>query len=496
MARRIPVKPIIERRARGDSQRCIAKSLGVARQSVAETYAAADELGLGWGDVEGMSDAEAYALLFPGKHADEAVYPDPDWARVHRELARVGVTLKLLHEEYAAGEAEAGRPHMSYDRFCKRYGDWVTEHDLTSRVEHKAGQVAEVDWSGPTIQLFDAVTGEPSGKAYLFVGTLPFSQYTYAEATEDMAERSWLMCHVHMYEFFGGSPAVTRPDNCKTAVVAHPRDGEVVLNGAYREMAAHYMCAVVPARVRRPKDKPSAEGSVGKLATAIIARLRDRRFHNTGELNLAIRHELALFNAAPFQKREGSRAEVFEAEEGPELRPLPAVPYEVCEWVRGRKVAPNSHVQYRRNFYSVSWRYVGRTVDLRVTEHAVEVWCQGERLATHPLFASYERNRYSTREADMPPGSGWREWDRPRIEAWAKRVGPSMQECVARVFSRCDFAEQGFNPALALLRLTRKYPAERVERACGMALAAGKPSPRYRDVEPILRSGQDKGGPG
>ena len=178
--------------------------------------------------------------------------------------------------------------------------------------------------------------------------------------------------------------------------------------------------------------------------------------------------------------------------ERPLLRPLPAEPFEVCEWVYGRKVQANCHVAYARNYYSVSHLLVGSTVDLRVTEGKVEVFSGGERVATHPRFPSYARNRYSTRGSDMPEGRAWSDWDAPRIRAWASRVGPSCSELVDRVFACYEFDEQGFNAALAVLRLSRRYTPARLERACGMALATGKRSPRYRDVEPVLRSGQDR----
>ena len=171
----------------------------------------------------------------------------------------------------------------------------------------------------------------------------------------------------------------------------------------------------------------------------------------------------------------------------------------------GRKVQRNCHVSYKRNFYSVTHLAVGRTVDLRVTESTVEVFLGGERLATHPLFPAYARNRYSTHEADLPDGGSYSDWDAGRIRRWAERVGPSCAGVVERIFQSVEFEEQGFNAALAVLRLSHKYSAPRLERACEMALATGRRSPRYRDVEPILRSNQDRladaragddGGPG
>ena len=492
MARRIKARLIMKLLAAGLSQNAIARSQHVSKHSVEDVARAARDVGLDWEAASAMSDAEVYEALFPGRGVSGPAYDVPDWGEVHRELAKSGVTLRLLHEEYSAACSAGGRVAMGYDRFCKLYGAWVTESRVTSRVARKAAQVTEVDWAGGTVPLVDPVTGE-CGEAYLFVACLPFSRYAYAEACGDEREGSWLRCHVHAFEYFGGSTPIIVPDNLKTGVTSHGRE-EVVLNDAYREMAAHYCAAVLPARVRHPKDKPGAENTVYNAATAIVARLRGRTFASVGELNAAMRPLLDAFNAEPFQKREGSRASVFEEVERPLLRPLPSVPYEACEWVRGRKVQLNCHVAYKRNYYSAPYALVGRTVDLRVTESALEVWCGGERVATHALFPAYARNRYSTRGEDVPPGAGWTQWDRPRVERWASRVGPSCAECVQRIFRGCSFDEQGLNPSLSLLRLSRTYSEGRLEAACGLALASGCRSPRYAQVSAILRSGQDKRG--
>lgn len=491
MARRIRAREVLRLRSvNGLSQNAIARTAHVSKHSVQDVLEAARERGVSWEDVEGMSEEAAYALLFPGRGDAGPLHADPDWARVHRELARTGVTLKLLHAEYADGCAEAGAPSMSYDRFCKRYRQYTVSRNVVSRVGHKAGRNMEVDWSGPTMRLVDPATGEVR-KVYLFVACLPFSRYSYVEPTLDMKQDTWLLCHVHAFSFLGGATPCIVPDNLRTGVTAHPRAGEPVLNAAYEELSAHYGSAVIPARVRRPRDKPSAENEVWAAATYVIAALRDEVFTDMAALRAAVARRVAEHNDAPFAKREGSRREVFEEVERPLLRPLPAEPFEVCEWVYGRKVQANCHVAYARNYYSVSHLLVGSTVDLRVTEGKVEVFSGGERVATHPRFPSYARNRYSTRGSDMPEGRAWSDWDAPRIRAWASRVGPSCSELVDRVFACYEFDEQGFNAALAVLRLSRRYTPARLERACGMALATGKRSPRYRDVEPVLRSGQD-----
>lgn len=249
-----------------------------------------------------------------------------------------------------------------------------------------------------------------------------------------MREDTWLRCHVHAFAYTGGSTPCIVPDNLRAGVRAHPREGEVEPSEAYREMAAHYGSAVMPARVRTPRDKPSAGNEVRQAATEIVAALRDVVFTDINELRAAVAERLEEHNSRPFSKREGTRRQVFEEQERPLLRPLPKVEYEMCEWVYGRKVQRNCHVAYRHNYYSVSHLAVGKTADLRVTGTKVEVFLGGERLATHPLFPPYARNRYSTHEADLPEGRPYSDWGAGRMRRWAGRVGPSCAGVVERIF--------------------------------------------------------------
>ena len=209
------------------------------------------------------------------------------------------------------------------------------------------------------MRLVDEFTGEVT-KAHLFVATLPYSQYSYVEATLDMRQNTWLKCHIHAWDFFGGVAVRTVCDNLKTGAVSHPREGEIVLNAAYEALGRHYMTAIMPTGVRKPKQKPSVEGTCGMVATAIVARLRNRTFHTLEALNSAIREMLGRFNAAPFQKREGSRLLVFEDVESAFLSPLPKAPFEVSDWVYGRKVAPNFHVKWIGVHSIPSMRYAMR----------------------------------------------------------------------------------------------------------------------------------------
>ncbi|AXE38840.1 Mu transposase domain-containing protein [Acidipropionibacterium virtanenii] len=225
----------------------------------------------------------------------------------------------------------------------------------------------------------------------------------------------------------------------------------------------------------------------------MIAALRQTTFTSLETLRQAIGERISAYNAAPFQKRPGSRAGVFTTEEQPLLHRLPAVRFEVSTWVRGRRVARDGHVTWARNHYSVPWTHAGEHVDLRLTATTLEVWSADSRLASHQLLAATAVNRYSTREADLPAGGAWRAWDPGRVRAWANRIGEATATVVERIFASVPVAEQGIDPALAVLRLSRRYSATRLEAAARIGLDSVG-SPRYAHLQPILATGRDRAG--
>lgn len=491
MVRKIRAKLVLQLRAEGLSGRAIAASQQMSRKSVTAVLEAADAAGLGWDDVAQRSEAQVYGLVFPGRGEHESVFVQPDWDQAHREMARVGVTLKLLHGDYTDSCAQAGEPAMGYDRFCKTYQRHVLVTGAASRVGHKAGQCVEVDWSGPTMELINPSTGEIA-KVFLFVACLPFSRYAFVEPTLDMKQDTWLRAHAAMFQFFGGSVPRIVPDNLKTGVIKHPREGEVVLNDAYREMAAHYSAAVLPGRVRKPKDKASVENTVAHMATWVIAGLRNETFTSLPDLQAAIAGRVRAYNAEPFQKRPGSRLSVFTAEEQPLLKLLPQVGFEISRWVYGRRVARNGHVVWEKNQYSVPFVHIGDKVDLRITDRVLQAYRGQERLTSHLLLPEGSTGGFRTNDADLPAGEQYRPWDAPRVREWASRIGPAAGIVVNRIFESVPIDEQGLDAALAVLRLSRRFSAERLEAACQLALKGRIRSPRYAHLQPILATGQDR----
>lgn len=490
MANKIKVKLILELRAAQMSQREICRTRHISQHSVSDVFRIANEKDICFEDIWDKSEEEVYQMFFPDKFSTENLFKQPNYEKVHTELKKTGVTLKLLWQEYKDSCISNTSIAMGYTKFCEGYSEHVLTNSLTNHLTHKPGMVCEVDWSGATMSVIDRDTGEII-KVYLFVATLPYSQYSYVEPCFDMKQDTWLRCNVHMFEFFGGSTVRVTCDNLKTGVISHPREGDIVLNDRYEDFGNHYLTAIMPAGVRKPKHKASVEGTVGKIATAIIAKLRNEVFHSIEELKPAISRELRKFNDAPFQKREGSRSLVFQEVEKAHLRELPTVPYEVAEWVYGHSVNIDCHVVYKTNRYSAPYKYVGKKVALKVSDSLLEIYFNGERIASHKKKPDYVKYDWSTHAEDMPDQFQQVEWDDKRIRKWAYSIGNNTGEVIDRIFDSVKIKEQGYNSSLSVLRLSKSYSEKRLEVACEMALAKVR-IPRYHHLKLILSSNQDR----
>ena len=338
----------------GYSQRSIAASAGCARSTVQRVLERAGSNPHTLEELLALSDKGIQQALFPASSIPSTRKP-PDYERVHRELAKNGVTLSLLWNEYCEECYASKELPLMYTQFCLHYREYAQQTKATMHLDHKPGEQMEVDWAGDTAKVTDPETGSQT-PAYLFIAVLSCSGYAYVEAFGDQGQESWITGHVHAYRYFGGATRILTPDNLKTGVTRHGK-GEVILNPTYQEMAEHYNTCILPARVRHPKDKPTAEGTVGFVSTWVTAALRDATFFTLSDLNQAVWKKLEELNSRPFQKKPGSRKSCFEEEEKMYLLPLPDSPYEFALW-KTATVQYNYHVSEEKMLYSVPCEYL------------------------------------------------------------------------------------------------------------------------------------------
>jgi transposase len=465
----------------GLSHRQVERSVRLGHGTVAEYVRRARLAGLSWANVESQSDAELEERLFP-RQPTAVAREAPEWSKVHQELKRKGVTLALLWQEYRERDPKG----YGYSRFCELYRAWEGQLDVCLRQQYRAGEMLLVDYAGQTIEVIDHKSGEVR-EAAIFVATLGASSYTYAEATWSQELGDWIGSHERAFAALGGVPELVVPDNLKSGVTS-PCRYEPDVNRTYAELAEHYGVAVVPARVRKPRDKAKVESGVLQVSRWILARLRDERFFSLGELNSRIAELLVELNERPLKVLRVSRRELFEQLDGPALRPLPAGPYEISDWKKVR-VAPDYHVELEGHYYSVPYQLVGKQLDLRVTAQMVEVLEGGKRVAAHRR--DRRRGRHTTLPEHMPKAHReYLKWTPTRLIRWAKKSGPATAGLVEQIMLSRTHPQQGFRACLGIMRLGKTYGGERLEAACRRALAVRGLS--YKSVRSILASGLDQ----
>ena len=470
----------------------IAETLHSSRNTIREVGKLADEKGISWPLEEELTNQKLYRLLYPERLEKAQVYMEPDCAYIHTELAKKGVNLTLLHEEYKVKCAGAGRVPYQYTQFCEIYRSWARKSKATMRIHHKPGDAMEVDWAGGTLPITDPVTGETI-PAYLFVAVLPCSCYAYAELCSDMQSENWLLCHVHAYEYFDGVPRLLIPDNLRTGVTKNTRL-DTIINRSYTELADHYGTAVVPTRVKAPKDKSHAEGTVSYASTWILAALRNDTFFSLADAKKAVAEKLELLNGYPFKKREGNRREAYLLEEKEFMQPLPANPYEPSIWSE-QTILLDYTVTDGLNKYSVPYDLIGEMVSVRVTRDALEVFFNGNRVAVHP------RDRKRRRDPIMVPSHmpenhrQYLTYTKDDFQSWAATVGPHTSKVIRFFLESGRAPEQGFKSCVSLKKYAERYKKERIEEACRQILTfSGEPS--IRGLSILLKSPVTEKAPG
>ncbi len=459
------------------SNQKIANSLAISSSTVHECLRRAKSANLSWPLPDDLDDETLEQRLYPPpRRRTTEERGELDWVKVHEEMKRKNVTLMLLWSEYREQYPEG----LSYSQFCDLYLQWKKQLDTWMRQDHKAGEKMFIDYAGDTVPIHDG-KGDVH-QAQIFIAVLGASGYIFAEATMTQALPDWIESHCRALNFFGGVPDLSIPDNTKTCTKLANRY-EPDINPTYHDLANHYGFAVMPARVRRPKDKSLAEKGVQHIQYQVLARLRNRTFFSLEELNEAISILLEKINSQPFQKLPGSRRSQFEKLDKPALKPLPSTPYEYAEWSKS-KPGPDYHIELNKHYYSVPYTFIKKSLDVRFTNKTVEIFYKSKRIASHIRKYTYG---HTTLIEHMPKAhQKYAEWTPERIIKWAEKIGIAASQLVEKVIATKEHPQLAFRACLGILRLGKSYSEVRLEAACNRALKIGAYS--YKSVASILKN--------
>lgn len=457
------------------SDRQIAAVVGSARSTVQECLSRARAAGLTWPLPPECDEEELHARLYP-RAAVPPRYPTPDFTAIHAELARKGVTRMLLWQEYKARHPDG----CQYSAFCRDYDAWLGRQDAVMRFEHTPGERLFVDYAGLTMSIVDRHSGEVQ-TAQIFVAALGASHYTYVEATLTQSRADWLGAHVRAFEYFGGVTELVVIDNLKSGVQRACRY-EPDLNPSYQDLAEHYGVAVLPARVRKPRDKAKVEVAVQGVERWILAPLRHATFFSLAELNAALWAELTPYNERPLSREAGTRRSRFLELDRPALKPLPARRYQLAAWKKA-KVHLDYHVEVERRYYSVPYRLIGKTVDLRLTQHMVEVFYRGQAVATH--LRQDGQRRFITDPGHRPDRHrAVIELNHERLLERAEAIGPATAAVLREQVHRRTHPDEALRASLGILRLAHDFSSAALEAACVRAVELKTYS--YRAIRALI----------
>ena len=456
----------------------IAAALNISKGVVTKYLSLATAAGLDWAQVQSLDEAALHNRLF-GSPQRASGFVQPDYARLHRELRRKGMTLMLLWQEHVSAHPE-GSTHR-YSQFCVNYRSYAKTLKRSMRQVHRAGEKLFIDYAGPTLALTDG------SRAHIFVAALGASSYTFAYATPRETMADWLGATAQALRFFGGTTQLIVPDNPR-ALIANPDRYEPRANETVHDFARHYGTSVLPARPYHPQDKGKVESAVQVVERWILMRLRHQKFETVDDVNEAITPLLAQLNSKPFQKLPGSRASAFAQLDAPALQPLPLQTWELAVYNTVR-VHIDQHIEFEGHRYSVPQSLVGQALEARVTARTVELLHRGQRVASH-LRCAHKGGFTTVAEHLSKAHRAHLEWTPERLIHWGNSIGVATGSLVTRLLETRRHPEHGYRACLGLLSLAKRFGKPRLEAACVVALELGTTNSRH--VRDILANGRDQ----
>jgi hypothetical protein len=406
------------------------------------------------------------------------------FGKVNTARNHPGFTFKFHYYEYCK---EVKQPY-SYTQFMEHYNRKYAKIKGSMKLDHQAGDEMFIDFAGKKLAIVDRATGEIK-PVEVFIAILPHSQYTYVEACMSQKREDLISCMTHALNFYQGVPKAIVSDNLKSAVTRASKY-EPEINRTFKDFARHYNCAINPTRSYRPQDKALVENAVNLTYQRIYYPLRQMTFFSLEDLNRHIRIQLDKYNDLLFQRKEASRKELYQCIERSYLKPLPTSPYQLKDYTRA-KVQKIGYVYFSpdKSYYSVPYRYIGKSTQVHYTQNTVEVYFYHERIAIHKRNPS--KGVYITNKDHLSSTHKfYSNWSPEYFKKLAKKHGSNVLNCVELILARTDYPETAYKRITGIIQLHKIYGSDRLDKACERAIYGNSPS--YRFIKNILKNNLDK----
>ena len=394
-----------------------------------------------------------------------------------------GFTFHYHHLEY---KEQCKNPY-SYTQFMEHYNRKYAKVKGSMKLEHQAGREMFIDYAGKKLHVIDKNTGEEI-PVEVFIAILPHSQYTYVEACQSQKREDLIGCMSNALQFYGGVPMAIVSDNLKSAVNRASKY-EPDINRSFKEFASHNNCVVNPTRSYSPQDKALVENAVHLTYQRIYYPLREMTFFSLTQLNKEIKQLLSNYNDLLFQRKQASRKELFQSIEKSYLKALPPTTYQLKDYTRA-KVQKMGYVYFSpdKNYYSVPYRFIGKSTQIHYTKNMVEVYYKNARIALHSrnqgsgIYITNKNHLSSTHKA-------YSDWSPQYFRKLAEKHGEFVTTFIDGLMRDNSYPEINYKRAMGVIQLHRAYSSERLNNACQRALYGGTFS--YNRVLNILKNNLD-----
>lgn len=403
--------------------------------------------------------------------------------KVNQARKHPGFTFQYHYQEYRQQCSNA----YSYTQFMEHYNRKYAKVKGSMKLEHQAGNEVFIDFAGKKLHVVDKETGAEV-PVEVFVAILPSSQYTYVEACMSQKREDLITCMGNALSFYGGVPKAIVSDNLKSAVTRASKY-EPDINRSFKEFAQHYGCVINPTRSYAPQDKALVENAVHLAYQRIYYPIREMTFFSLTDLNQEIKRLLDRYNDLLFQRKEASRKELFQSVERSYLKPLPSTRYELKDYKRA-KVQQMGYVYFSpdKNYYSVPYRYIGKSTQIHYTKSTVEVYYNKVRIALHKRSAA--KGTYITKADHLcSTYQAYSNWSPEYFKNLAIKHGKEVLTFIQGIIEQGDYPEVNYKRAMGVIQLHKSYGSERLNNACERAMYGHTFS--YNMVRNILKNNLD-----